>query len=167
MSLNDKRFERSDDKIQEFFRIMNKQFTEDEWKQIRNSPNLEKSLAIFFRFWTLKESFVKAHGTGLAWNLQRLSYKVKSFNNNQPICDSELSIDGKFAENWRFDEIPIDFEHWISTALKNSGDSNDSVALFEKLNCERILSDLTEFNVVYDENEEWMHFLEKIENKPF
>ena len=85
MSLNDKRFERSDEKIQEFFRIMNKQFTEDEWKQIRNSSNLEKSLAIFFRFWTLKESFVKAHGTGLAWNLQRLSYKVKSFNinNNQ------------------------------------------------------------------------------------
>ena len=33
-------------------------------------------LATFYRFWALKESFVKAEGSGLAWNLQRLRFKV-------------------------------------------------------------------------------------------
>ena len=61
MSLQDIRFDRSDEKIQEFFRIMSKQFTESEWNQIKCSSQT-KSLATFFRFWTLKESFVKADG---------------------------------------------------------------------------------------------------------
>ena len=64
MSLQDIRFDRSDEKIQDFFRIMTKQFTESEWNQIKcSSPSSQtKSLATFFRFWTLKESFVKADG---------------------------------------------------------------------------------------------------------
>merc|ERR1719350_2641322 len=101
MSLQDIRFDRSDEKIQDFFRIMSKQFTESEWNQIKCSSSekqcLEASLATFFRFWTLKESFVKADGDGLAWDLQRLSFQVfknsfqlgdNSPKNNNVICDS-------------------------------------------------------------------------------
>lgn len=72
MGLKDSRCEASDAKQAEFFRLMNRQFTKQEWQQIG------KSLPTFFRFWTLKEAFVKALGTGLNFDLQRLSFLAKS-----------------------------------------------------------------------------------------
>ena len=168
MGLNDKRFERSDEKIQEFFRIMNKQFTQSEWDQIKTSQN---QLAAFFRFWTLKESFIKAHGDGLAWDLQRLNFDVKSSDLFQPkkFRESVLSIDGNLAQNWIFEETIIDSEHCISTALKNSSDDSQVTPDFEVLHMEHVLDDLVEFNDPNGDNDEheWTHFLNQIENKPF
>ena len=167
MGLNDKRFERSDEKIQEFFRIMNKQFTQSEWDQIKSSQN---PLATFFRFWTLKESFLKAHGDGLAWDLQRLNFDVKSSDlfQSKIFRESVLSIDGNLDQNWIFEEAIIDSEHCISTALNNSSDDSQVTPTFEVLHMEHVLDDLVEFNDPNGDNEhEWRHFLNQIENKPF
>ena len=169
MGLNDKRFERSDEKIQEFFRIMNKQFTQSEWDQIKSSQN---PLATFFRFWTLKESFLKAHGDGLAWDLQRLNFDVKSSDlfQSKIFRESVLSIDGNLDQNWIFEEAIIDSEHCISTALKNSSDDSQVTPAFEVLHMDHVLDDLVEFNDPNGDNDdehEWTHFLNQIENKPF
>ncbi len=71
--------------VPEFFRLMRRQFTAAEWAAIRSAgdaaPHLQ--LAEFYRHWCLKESFVKAEGTGLAWDLQRLNFQV--FNLGQLI----------------------------------------------------------------------------------
>ena len=173
MSLQDIRFDRSDEKIQEFFRIMTKQFTESEWNQIKcSSPSSQtKSLATFFRFWTLKESFVKADGEGLTWDLQRLSFQViqQSFDDTNVICDSELSIDRQHMKNWHFQESLLDPDHWVSTALKNPQSlTSSSVPSFEHLICEHILKDLLEIDFGEDDKiDEWKYFLDKVENKPF
>ena len=170
MSLSDKRFERSDEKIQEFFRIMNKQFTQSEWDQIKSSEN---QLATFFRFWTLKESFIKAHGDGLAWNLQRLKFDVKSSDlfQSKTFRESVLSIDGNLAQDWIFEETLVDTtDHCISTALKNSSDDSQVTPAFEVLHMDHVLDDLIEFNDPNGDNndeDEWTHFLNQIENKPF
>jgi len=173
MSLQDIRFDRSDEKIQEFFRIMTKQFTESEWNQIKcSSPSSQtKSLATFFRFWTLKESFVKADGEGLAWDLQRLSFQViqQSFDDTNVVCDSQLSIDRQHMKNWHFQESLLDPDHWVSTALKNPQSlTSSSVPSFEHLICEHILKDLLEIDFGEDDKiDEWKYFLDKVENKPF
>ena len=79
MRLHDPRFAENESKILEFFRLMKRQFTPDEWNQIcQENAKLSDQLAIFFRFWTLKESFVKAVGHGLGFNLQRLSFSITS-----------------------------------------------------------------------------------------
>ena len=88
------------------------------------------------------------------------------------ICDSKLSIDGQPVQNWRFEETLLDSDHWISTALKGSSEflvvDSSAAPPFEFLKCENILCDLTEFNdAICDENDEWQHFLQKVENKPF
>ena len=173
MSLQDIRFDRSDEKIQDFFRIMTKQFTESEWNQIKCSspPSQTKSLATFFRFWTLKESFVKADGEGLAWDLQRLSFQLlqNSFD-DKIICDSELSIDRQLVKNWHFQESLLDPDHWVSTALKISQPlaSSSSGPRFKYLICEDILNDLLEIDFAKDDKiDEWKHFLDMVENKPF
>ena len=105
--------------------------------------------------------------------MQRLSYQVfqKSFdyspkNNNNVICDSELSIDGQLVKNWHFQESLLDPDHWVSTALKNLP-LTSSAPIFEHLICEHILKDLLEIDFEDDKIDEWKHFLDKVENKPF
>ena len=52
---------RREEEIEEFFRLMRRKFTEDEWCQIRSSGSDHKTqLSVFFRLWCLKESFIKA-----------------------------------------------------------------------------------------------------------
>jgi 4'-phosphopantetheinyl transferase len=77
MGLGDKRLDGDEAKMDEFFRLMKRQFTQDEWMQIQ-SKDKGHQLAVFFRFWCLKESYVKGLGTGLGWDLQRLSFVLKS-----------------------------------------------------------------------------------------
>ena len=79
MRRQDPRFEEKDSKILEFFRLMKRQFTTEEWSQICDENlKLSEQAENFFRFWTLKESFVKAIGHGLGFNLQRLSFFIHS-----------------------------------------------------------------------------------------
>ena len=80
--------------ISEFFRLMRRQFTTSEWEAIRGANDSLKAdngveekdqLRTFYRFWCLKESFVKAEGSGLGWDLQRLSFQVRNYW-NYPLC---------------------------------------------------------------------------------
>ncbi len=59
-----------------FFHLMRRQFTPREWEAIRVGEEEEQQLRTFYRHWCLKESFVKADGGGLGWNLQRLNFVV-------------------------------------------------------------------------------------------
>ena len=74
--------------VQDFFRLMTRKFTSEEWNYIRGhggqqqqlrqlSPlSDQEQLARFYRLWCLKESFVKAEGSGLQWDLERLCFQV-------------------------------------------------------------------------------------------
>lgn len=71
--------------VGEFFRLMRRQFTPDEWRTIEGEGAAASgagedaaALRSFYRHWCLKESFVKAEGSGLRWDLQRISFKVGS-----------------------------------------------------------------------------------------
>lgn len=63
---------------------MNRQFTPEEWETIRKGDEgeaevttEESQLRMFYRHWCLKESFIKADGQGLSWNLLRLNFVVR------------------------------------------------------------------------------------------
>ena len=79
------------EKRREFFRLMRRQFTDGEWQQIKGDVDANNAddapengqkdvggqqLAAFNRHWSLKESFVKATGSGLTVDLQKISFKV-------------------------------------------------------------------------------------------
>ena len=148
---------------------MTRQFTADEWLQIQSEADLNRQLAHFFRFWTLKESFVKGHGHGLGWNLQRLSFKVKSPLEKEVVCDSELYLDGELAKQWRFEETLLDPQHCVTTALKGQNERRGQ-ATFTRLTCAEILDSLeilTADLTKSDSDTEWKEYLTKIENKPF
>ena len=100
---------------------MRGQFTAGEWLVIKDSEKTpEQQLAAFFRNWTLKESFVKAVGTGLNLDLQTLDFKVEAELRQGEVEDgTKLVRDGK-ETSWRFEESFLDSDHVVSVCTEES-----------------------------------------------
>nr|XP_019943669.1 PREDICTED: L-aminoadipate-semialdehyde dehydrogenase-phosphopantetheinyl transferase [Paralichthys olivaceus] len=91
--------------VPEFFRIMTRQFTAYEWGIIQSAGSEHQQLAAFYRHWTLKESFIKAIGTGLSFDLQRVEFHLSSepLTQNQPLRQTKMYLDEEKEENWIFE----------------------------------------------------------------
>lgn len=167
MPLTDARFAQDSSKISEFFRLMNRQFTAEEWTQIRSKEDVHLQLSNFFRFWTLKESFVKGLGQGLSWNLQRLSFTIhQELEVQKVIHDSELCIDREGqAQNWHFEETLLDPQHCVCTAIC-TGFYDEAPNVFAFVTPQTLLQ---AFNspLATKDNDEWTNFCQKIPVKPF
>lgn len=139
--------------VREFFRIMNKQFTEDEWTAIKSAGSDSEQISMFCRHWCLKESYVKAIGVGITINLRRIDFKINSdkLSKIKLVNDSELYVDG-VKVNWSFEEMLLDDHHCVSVALDKGRMSN---LLFSELSFSDIVEKavpLSEFDEDYCEN---------------
>lgn len=105
--------------LEEFFRIMNRQFSQNEWIQIRDGFDERSKLTTFCRNWCLKESYVKATGVGITVNLQELSFKMNTpcIFKSDIVMDTELFVKGR-KEHWLFEEMLLDDNHIVTTALR-------------------------------------------------
>uniref|UniRef100_A0A8C8CCL9 L-aminoadipate-semialdehyde dehydrogenase-phosphopantetheinyl transferase n=1 Tax=Oncorhynchus tshawytscha TaxID=74940 RepID=A0A8C8CCL9_ONCTS len=94
--------------VPEFFRIMTRQFTDYEWSVIRRAGSEWEQLTMFYRHWALKESFIKAIGTGLGFNLQRAEFHLSP----EPIAEGKvcrrttMHLDEEEEEVWAFEPPP-------------------------------------------------------------
>ena len=152
--------------VQEFFRLMTRQFTQEEWSQIKTS---EDQLATFFRFWCLKESFIKAEGTGLGIDLQSLSFNLKSpLKSGQVTTDTEFKRDGSLT-NWSFQEYLIDNLHCSAVCFNSELDNCDNTRspFIEIVDFGDIASDLLKLDPDINDTDEWEEFQNKITVKPF
>ena len=68
--------------------LFNRQFTESEWKAIRDSQD---ELDQFFNFWAIKESAIKADGRG-----------VEVISKTQIISENEVLVEGK---KWQYQQF--------------------------------------------------------------
>lgn len=85
-----------------FFEAMRGCFTRREWAQIGDS--LER----FYRFWALKESYLKATGVGLGFNLQRLSFELAPGETRATLeLDGvSVTVHGEWSfEVWDLDDV--------------------------------------------------------------
>ncbi|XP_055376801.1 L-aminoadipate-semialdehyde dehydrogenase-phosphopantetheinyl transferase [Condylostylus longicornis] len=107
--------------ISEFFRIMNRNFSEDEWKLIKKSSNELNQLRLFMRHWCLKESYVKNIGIGIKIDLKKISFNIKSeeADPNKIHTNTELSVNGSLLDNWKFEEHTLDEYYCAAIAFKN------------------------------------------------
>ncbi|XP_073984271.1 L-aminoadipate-semialdehyde dehydrogenase-phosphopantetheinyl transferase [Rhodnius prolixus] len=115
-------------KVEDFFRIMGRSFANEEWQAIRESPIEKKQINNFFRFWCLKESYVKATGTGITVDLQKIRFKLNSetIENNKFVDDTVVFVDSVKQNNWIFQETLLLEDHCTAVALlfKNNSDKN-------------------------------------------
>lgn len=105
--------------VSEFFRIMTRQFTAYEWSVIQSSGSERQQLAAFYRHWALKESFIKAIGTGLGFNLQRVEFHLTPapLTQTQPVRQTTMHLDEEEQDDWVFEECLLDDDHHVAVAL--------------------------------------------------
>ncbi|KAG7242783.1 hypothetical protein INR49_019377 [Caranx melampygus] len=110
---------RSSSSVPEFFRIMTRQFTAHEWSNIQSASSEHQQLAAFCRHWALKESFIKAIGTGLGFNLQRVEFHLPSepLTEGRVLRQTKMHLDEEEEEDWIFEESLLDNDHHVAVAL--------------------------------------------------
>ncbi|XP_034703289.1 L-aminoadipate-semialdehyde dehydrogenase-phosphopantetheinyl transferase-like isoform X2 [Vitis riparia] len=67
--------------ILEFVRNFSQYFSAWEWGCIVNAGTSDEILVEFYRYWSLKEAFVKAMGTGLAYRLDNVEFCHTNWTN--------------------------------------------------------------------------------------
>lgn len=146
--------------LQQFFTTMNRQFSNNEWKQIQAPPTESQQLALFYRHWCLKESYIKAIGTGLSHGLERLEFKLNPLSHweyGEGICvDTNLSVDGNLVTIYMFEESLLDREHCVSVAVAKS-DMDCSCIPFTELTISYLLSKLDPLRTP-DQSDWLLHF---------
>ncbi|XP_058041624.1 L-aminoadipate-semialdehyde dehydrogenase-phosphopantetheinyl transferase isoform X2 [Ahaetulla prasina] len=125
--------------IPDFFKLMKRQFTEEEWRVIKSMKNEWLQLDMFHRHWALKESFVKAIGVGIGFDLQRIEFNVSpvELEVGKTYNETIVLLDGEEEKEWTFEETRLDDCHHIAVALGKSGE-------FEKYHS-GVLSESAEF----------------------
>lgn len=121
--------------IEQFFSIIENEFTENEKIFINlGKTNIDK-LVNFYRIWCLKESYIKSIGKGLYFGLRRINCVIKSCLNlevkNRSVTDTKVLIDEKevnvqFSEQIVFNtdaEFPDNI--YILTVCMVSEEEND------------------------------------------
>ena len=100
-------------------KVAQRVLTPSELKQFQEAaPRQQKEL--FFRYWTLKESYVKAVGLGLAMSLREISF-VLSETNPPAIVFSAASSEN--ARAWQFHQQPVDPHYFLAvTVARPTGD---------------------------------------------
>ncbi|XP_025054036.1 L-aminoadipate-semialdehyde dehydrogenase-phosphopantetheinyl transferase isoform X2 [Alligator sinensis] len=105
--------------VPDFFRIMKRQFTDAEWGVIESMNNEWMQLDMFYRHWALKESFIKAIGIGLGFNLQRIEFNASplKLEVGKVYKETKMLLDGDEEEEWTFEETRLDDHHHVAVAL--------------------------------------------------
>lgn len=143
--------------LTEFLKYLKDGFTEREWAQIHAinphvtnaetdwmtcdllKPDLQfKLLERFFCIWTLKESFIKAIGLGVGFELKRAEFRFKDFEKkkNESLLNLKpvLFIDGKECDLWNFGLFRIDDLHVAAVGFGPPFDPNITSSFKATLN---------------------------------
>ncbi|XP_034234693.1 L-aminoadipate-semialdehyde dehydrogenase-phosphopantetheinyl transferase-like [Thrips palmi] len=115
--------------LSEFFRLMNKTCSSDEWNTILSSNSEEQRAAMFFRFWCLKESFTKATGVGVRSDMRHISFQLRTpwLNEKTPVTDTFVEIDRVKNSAWCFHEWLLDPKHCVAVALSSKANTCPNV----------------------------------------
>lgn len=74
----------------------------------------------FLCFQCLKESYVKALGVGIGFDLQRIDFHIYTpmLAAGERTSNTQLHVDGCHDCSWRFEETRIDNDHYVAIATQ-------------------------------------------------
>ena len=117
--------------IDNFFKLMRRQFTDPEWQFIHSWPDDQSKLNAFYRLWCLKESVVKAQGGGIGTSSadrMRFDVATRDLTIGEYVTDSVLYEDDKLNTGWAFAETKLDEDH-IATVASIANHNQTSLEL--------------------------------------
>lgn len=107
-------------------RVINSKFSTIEKNYIYNRPNPVERLTAFYRLWCLKESYVKAIGDGMGFDIKRIECLANSellidLNSKKYLVasDSQVFVDSKIVKNLKF------YEQYFMNTIGDSKASNE------------------------------------------
>ena len=129
--------------LDSFFNNFDKILSNSEWDFVRLGPSDIAKLQRFYRLWALKESYLKAEGTGIPFGLSRISFHCPTVTLTQDsvVTDTIVYVDGCRLDDWIFEESLLDKDHCIAVAC-SLDDANDNYSLFKKININELLEDV-------------------------
>uniref|UniRef100_A0ACD6A529 Uncharacterized protein n=1 Tax=Avena sativa TaxID=4498 RepID=A0ACD6A529_AVESA len=138
----------------EFLKNFSSYLTDHEWNCIDRLGDSVEMLTEFYRYWSLKEAFVKAVGAGVGFGLHRLEFHHVQWSN------ISVYIDGIESRNWRFCLFKLDEMHLASIA---KGHPEDAVNSFKKT-LSNVLVEEEEFYAALETPEEafTLHTVEQL-----
>ena len=95
-------------------------FHSDEIEKLNKITDEDEQKDYFFRLWTLKESFLKALGTGIATGLEKANFQINSATDIAAKFSSELKL--KNPEHWQFFQYELldaSVKNWCSIAVQS------------------------------------------------
>ncbi|XP_059307748.1 uncharacterized protein LOC132059214 [Lycium ferocissimum] len=96
--------------VEEFIRSFSSYFSRLEWFNIINAGSSRQILSEFYRYWSLKEAFVKAIGDGVGYKLDTVEFHHENWEN------IVVKVDGKELKDWRFWLLELGKDHVASIA---------------------------------------------------
>lgn len=117
-----------ENELRRYERVINSKFGENERQFIEAKSNSIEKLTAFYRLWCLKESYVKAVGDGVAFDLRRIECQINNelfidLNASSPnrnkclVVDStRILVDSKPASNCKF------YEQYYLNRVENQHD---------------------------------------------
>lgn len=134
--------------VEDFFHTMRRQFTPEEWTIIKAPATDREKLKMFYRHWCLKESYVKALGIGIGFEIRRLNFNIpcKVLNESEVVTNTTVRVDGILDQHWTFEEQLLP-DHCIAVAIKHDNIQTDS-----SNNCSRYQPNTERFKLLsYEE----------------
>ncbi|XP_011196174.1 L-aminoadipate-semialdehyde dehydrogenase-phosphopantetheinyl transferase [Zeugodacus cucurbitae] len=127
--------------LAEFFRIMQRKFSDNEWRYIRHPQHNEyDQLKAFMRHWCLKEAYVKELGVGITVDLQKISFTVDTTHEldvaASPLTGTTLRVNDLPQNDWHFEEHLLQPKYCAAIAFKNF---KPELEKFELLKIEQLL----------------------------
>ncbi|KAL2249322.1 L-aminoadipate-semialdehyde dehydrogenase-phosphopantetheinyl transferase-like [Sesamum indicum] len=93
-----------------FIQSFSSYFSSLEWYCILNAGSSDEMLKTFYRYWSLKESFVKAMGSGVGYKLDEVEFHHKSWD------DIFVKVAGRKLKDWKFWLLELGQNHSVSIA---------------------------------------------------
>ena len=141
--------------ILQFIGTFKSQFDPDEFAYIHSGETEHEKLHNFFRLWCLKESVIKATGTGLGLNLARLKFSIyEALKDSDIITSSQVSLDACSDQSFSFEESLIDNDYCItaSNLLENPSEPLRNLipsVKFTEMNFVDIIPQLQKFQLSF------------------
>ncbi|KAJ3428167.1 l-aminoadipate-semialdehyde dehydrogenase-phosphopantetheinyl transferase [Anaeramoeba flamelloides] len=134
--------------VDEFIEEMSTAFSNKEKEQIRSAKNESKRLDRFYRVWSLKESYLKAIGTGLQDSLHKISFEINwiSLESNS-LKEQRNSIKmyhrNKLNHVWCFESQRIENNYIVSVCYqKEFINPKVDKSSFQKISIDSLINSL-------------------------
>ncbi|CAG9795410.1 unnamed protein product [Diatraea saccharalis] len=152
--------------IADFFRLMTRQFSREEWKIIHSFPTELEQVSCFYRNWCLKESYVKNTGFGITVPLQDISFVMKTLKLEvgKFVTDTVLYERGNLKQDWLFEETLLDDKHSVAVSMQTNNTVDFSFEPFKIVTFEELIK---EASPLYDTDGKFSKDFIKKQIKPF